>query len=158
MEDSADDAGQQQDADDLERQHVAVLAAAHQRMADGLHVQFAVDEMRGPEIVSERHIKADAETQQRRGQPHEEFISLQVLRLVALTRRQKDRKDVQHRDAAGIDQQLHRAEERIVELEIDARRTEQHEQQVGRRAQDALGRHSQQSAHGREDRQHRKDD
>ena len=59
-EDSADYAGQQQDADDLERQHVAVFAAAHQRMADGLHVQFAVNEMRRPEIVSERHIKADA--------------------------------------------------------------------------------------------------
>ena len=38
-EDSADDAGQQQDADDLERQHVAIFAAAHQRVADRLHVR-----------------------------------------------------------------------------------------------------------------------
>ena len=75
-EDSADDAGQQQDADDLERQHVAIFAAAHQGVADRLHVQFAVDEMRRHEIVPERHVEAYPEAQQRRRQPHEQLVAL----------------------------------------------------------------------------------
>lgn len=140
-EDAADDAGQQQQADHLERQDVTVFSAAHQRVADGPHVQFAVLEMRGQEVVAERYPEADAQAGQRGAQPHEELVALQVLGLVALARRQEDREDVEHRDAAGVDQQLHRPEERVVELEVDARRTEEHEQQVGRGAQDAPGRH-----------------
>ena len=157
-EDSADYAGQQQDADDLERQHVAVFSAAHQRVADGPHVQFAVLEMRGQEVVAERYPEADAQAGQRGAQPHEELVALQVLGLVALARRQEDREDVEHRDAARVDEQLHGSEERVVELEIDARRAEEHEQQVGRRTQDTPRRDGQHGAHRRKERQRGEDD
>ena len=114
--------------------------------------------MRGQEVVAERYPEADAQAGQRGAQPHEELVALQVLGLVALARRQEDREDVEHRDAAGVDQQLHRPEERVVELEVDARRTEEHEQQVGRGAQDAPGRHGENRADADEQRQDREND
>ena len=65
--------------------------------------------------------------------------------------RQQDREDVQHDDAARVDQQLHGSEKRVVELKIDAGRREQHEQQVCGRTQNPLGRDGQ----NREDEDHR---
>jgi len=120
-QDAADDAGQQQDADHLERQDVAVLFAAHQRVADRPHGQLAVFEVRRREVVPERDIEADAQPGQRRRQSGEELVALQAFGLVALARREQDREDVEHRDAARVDEQLHGSEERVVELEIDAR-------------------------------------
>jgi len=65
--------------------------------------------------------------------------------------RQQDREDVQHDDAARVDQQLHGSEKRVVELKIDAGRREQYEQQVCGRTQNPLGRDGQ----NREDEDHR---
>ena len=156
--DTADDAGQQQQADHLERQDVSVLVAAHQRVADRADRQLAVLEVRRQEVVLERNEETDAQAGQCCGQTRHELVALELLGLVALARGEQDREDVEHRDAAGVDEQLHGAEKRIVELEIDAGRTEEHEQQVGRRTQDTPRRNGQHGAHRDEDRQHGEND
>ena len=156
--DTADDAGKQQQADHLERQDISVLVAAHQRMADRADRQFAVLEVRRQEVVLERNEETDAQAGQCCGQTRHELVALELLGLVALARGEQNREDVEHRDAAGVDEQLHGPEERIVELEIDAGRTEEHEQQVGRRTQDTPRRNGQHGAHRDEDRQHGEND
>ena len=133
--DSAHDAGQQQQADGFEGEDVSVFAAAEQRVADLLDIQLARKRTHCEEPVFERDEEAERQPRERGAQPREELAPPEPVALAALHRGQQDREDVEHRDAAGIDQELHRPQKGVVELEVDARRAEEHDQQVGRRAQ-----------------------
>ena len=80
--------------------------------------------------------EAQRDAHGRSGQAGHLAAVAQRLLLIRIGTGQQDREYVQHDDAARIDGELYRTEERIVHLKIEACRGEKHEKQVGRRPQD----------------------
>ena len=127
-----------------------MLACAYQGPTNRVHRHFTVGH-RGKVIdylvLQEYHYDGGQTDQGCEGTEHHP-TSLHTLyqSLQGAFVHQLDGEDINHRHTTGIDTQLSRPEERIVEQEIDSRDTEQHEQQERSCPHDPLGRHAH---HGR---------
>ena len=69
-------------------------------MSYGGDLQLAVYEVRGLEVVAQRHVEAHAQTEERGGQSGEELVAAYILGLVALARGEQYREDVEYGDTA----------------------------------------------------------
>ena len=153
-EQPAHDAGQQQEADSLEGQQVAVFVAAEHLLADGAEADFYRFQVgRGHELVLQGDEEHDNGSRDGGAQPGQELAPLQLDGLVALAAGEQDGEYVEHDDAPRIYHDLHGAQEGVSQEEVDAGRTEEYEQQIGGRTYHAGGGHRQQGEDGDEGRQ-----
>lgn len=130
-------ARQQQDTQRLERKQVFVLASTDKRLAYFFHIYLPVPHQSGilaiEEMVLHRNPSRDGDTCHSRNYPGHHPAPVVRIRPVSFGTREQYSEYEQNENAAGIYRKLHHRKEMVVEQQVKARRTDQHDQQVGRR-------------------------